>query len=90
YRRLPKYGFNNPNKDRVASINVGYLEHKFDDGEVVDIERLRDEGSVSGQFDAVKILGDGELTTELTVRVNRFSDSAREQIENAGGTAEVI
>lgn len=90
YRRLPKYGFNNKNRDRVAIVNVGRLDEAFDDGDVVDIETLEARHFVSGQYDAVKILGDGELQTELTVRVDRFSDSAREKIENAGGTAEVI
>ena len=90
YRRLPKYGFNNPNKDRVAIFNVGRLDEMFEDGDVVDVETLSERGALSGQFDAVKILGDGELETELTVQVHRFSGSAREKIENAGGSAEVI
>lgn len=90
YRRLPKYGFNNPNKDRVAIINVGQLDDAFEDGDVVDIDTLRERHYISGQYDVVKVLGGGEIDTELTVRVNRFSDSAREQIENAGGSVEVI
>jgi len=90
YRRLPKYGFNNKNRDRGAIINVGFLDEAFEDGDVVDVETLRERDYVSGQFDFVKILGDGDLETELTVRVDRFSESAREQIEHAGGTAEVI
>jgi large subunit ribosomal protein L15 len=90
YRRLPKYGFNNPNSDRVAVFNVGKLDAIFDDGDVVDVETLRERDFLSGQFDAVKILGDGELQTELTVQVHRFSDSAREKIEDAGGSVEVI
>jgi len=90
YLRLPKFGFNNPNKDTVAIINVDKLDGAFEDGDVVDIETLESDGYLSGQYDAVKVLGDGELETELTVRVHRFSASAREQIEEAGGNAEVI
>lgn len=90
YLQLPKLGFNNPNRDRVEIINVGRLDEVFDDGDVVDIETLRERGFLSGQFDAVKILGDGSLETELTVRANRFSESAREKIEEAGGNTEVI
>ncbi len=90
YLQLPKLGFNNPNKDRVEIVNVGRLDEVFEEGDVVDIEALHDNGFLSGQFDAVKILGDGELDTELTVRADRFSESAREKIEQAGGTTEVI
>jgi large subunit ribosomal protein L15 len=90
YLRLPKYGFNNPNKDEVAIVNVGHLDEIFEDGDVVDIEVLEARGDVSGQYDAVKVLGDGDIETELTVRVDRFSESARNKIEDAGGTAEVI
>ncbi|MFB6265141.1 MAG: 50S ribosomal protein L15 [Bradymonadaceae bacterium] len=90
YLRLPKYGFNNPNSDEVAIVNVGRLDDCFEDGETVGLDELHEAGCISGQFDAVKILGDGELETELTVRVHRFSSSAREKIEDAGGSAEVI
>lgn len=90
YRRLPKYGFNNENRDEAAIINVGRLEEVFEDGDEVDEETLKERGFLSGQYDFVKVLGDGELETELTVRVDAFSESAREKIEEAGGTAEVI
>jgi large subunit ribosomal protein L15 len=90
YRTLPKYGFNNKNKDRIEILNVKKLEEAFEDGDVVDIDTLEERGFLSGNYDGVKILGEGELETALTVKVNGFSASAREKIENAGGTAEVI
>lgn len=90
YRRLPKFGFSNPNKIDVAVINVQKLNNHFEDGDTVDVETLSDRGLIRSRFDEVKVLGSGELEVELTVRANRFSESAREKIENAGGTAEVI
>ena len=90
YRQLPKFGFNNKNKDRIEIVNVDKLDWAFEDGDVVDIETLEERGFLSGNYDGVKILGRGELETALTVKVNGFSGSAREKIENAGGTAEVV
>jgi len=90
YRRLPKYGFNNKNKDRVYAINIGKLDGRFEDGATIDVETLEERGLVTGQWDAIKILGDGELTHAYTIQVHQFSESAKEKIESAGGSAEVI
>lgn len=89
YMRLPKRGFTNPNHKEIVAINVDKLE-KFNDGDVVTIEALLENGVISHPKDGVKILGNGELTKKLTVQVNAFSKSAKEKIEALGGKAEVI
>ena len=78
-RRIPKRGFNNIFAKKIVSVNVGTLE-KFDNGTVVNVEALV----------AVKILGNGTLTKNLTVQVSAYSESAKAKIEAAGGKAEVI
>ena len=90
FRRLPKFGFHNRNAKRVAVVNVRALDRVFEDGATVDVQTLREQGLVKGQFDEVKILGDGELDKALTVQAHKFSSSAREKIESAGGTAEGV
>ena len=89
YRRIPKRGFTNRNTKEIIAINVSALE-KFDNGTVVTVETLVNEGVISKAADGVKILGNGELTKKLTVQVNAFSETAKAKIEAAGGTAEVI
>jgi len=89
YRRIPKRGFTNRNTKEIVAINVSALE-KFDNGTVVNVEKLLEEGVISKAADGVKILGNGELTKKLTVQVNAFSESAKAKIEAAGGSAEVI
>lgn len=90
-RRLPKRGFNNIFRKEYAVLNLRALEDKFDAGTTVDMEALSAQGLLPKQLGAgLKILGDGELTKALTVRAHRFSKSAREKIEAAGGTVEVI
>ncbi len=89
YRRIPKRGFTNRNTKVIVSINVNALE-KFDNGATVDVEALVNAGVIKNQRDGVKILGNGELTKKLTVKVDAFSASAKEKIEAVGGTAEVI
>ena len=89
YRRLPKRGFTNRNTKLVAYVNVEKL-NKFEDGAVVDIQTLVEAGSVKNRFDAVKILGNGDLTKKLTVKANAFSEGAKAKIEAAGGNVEVI
>ena len=89
YRRIPKRGFTNINTKDIVGINVSALE-KFDDGAEVTVEALVEAGVVSNPRDGVKILGNGELTKKLTVKVNAFSASAKEKIEAAGGSCEVI
>lgn len=89
YRRIPKRGFKCINSKEIIAINLVHL-NVFDDGAVVDIEALKSKGLVSNPRDGVKILGNGELSKKLTVKVNFFSQSAKEKIEAAGGKAEVI
>jgi large subunit ribosomal protein L15 len=88
-RRLPKVGFKNPFRKSFVAINVGALTH-FAAGQTVDLEGLRQVGLLRQELDGVKILGGGELNHALTVKAHRFSASAKEKIEKAGGKAEVI
>ncbi len=88
-RRVPKRGFNNIFAKNIVSVNVGTLE-KFDNGTVVDVQALIAAGIVKNSFDGVKILGNGNLTKKLTVKVSAYSESAKAKIEAAGGKAEVI
>ena len=89
YRRLPKRGFTNSNTKDIVSINITEL-NRFEDGAVVTIETLVENGVIKNPKDGVKILGNGELTKKLTVKANAFSASAAEKIQALGGTTEVI
>ena len=89
YRRLPKRGFTNRNSKEIVGINVSALE-RFDNDTVVTVETLLETGVIKNPRDGVKILGDGELTKKLTVKVDAFSEGAKAKIEAAGGTCEVI
>ena len=89
YRRLPKRGFTNRNTKDIVSINITEL-NRFEDGTVVTIETLVENGVIKNSKDGVKILGNGELTKKLTVKANAFSASAAEKIQALGGTTEVI
>jgi len=89
YRRIPKRGFTNIFGTQFAEINVDVL-NKFEDGAEVTPEVLKSEGILKKQLDGVKILGNGELAKKLTVKAHKFSKSAVEKIEAAGGKAEVI
>ena len=89
YRRIPKRGFKNRNTMDIVAINVSALE-VFDNGAVVDVDALIEKGIVKNPRDGVKILGNGELTKKLSVKVNAYSASAKEKIEALGGTAEVM
>ncbi|MDY0324513.1 MAG: 50S ribosomal protein L15 [Candidatus Carbobacillus sp.] len=88
-RRLPKRGFTNIFRKDYAIVNVAVL-NDFAPGSVVDPERLIERGLIKHVKDGVKILGDGELTVALTVRAHRFSETAAQKIEAAGGKIEVI
>lgn len=90
YRRIPKRGFTNINTKYIVGINISVLEDKFSDGDVVTVEELIDKGIVKNPRDGVKILGNGELTKKLNVKVSAFSEGAKSKIEAAGGTCEVI
>ena len=89
-RRVPKRGFNNIFRKKIVALNVNQLDSKFYNGAVVDAEALKNAGLVKNSFDGIKILGNGELTKSLTVKVDAFSESAKKAIEEAGGKAEVI
>ena len=84
-RRVPKRGFNNKFALTVATVNVSDLEAKFEAGAEVTAETLREHNLAKSRYDVLKILGDGELTKSLKVSAHRFSQSAREKIEKAGG-----
>lgn len=87
-RRIPKRGFRNIFRKEFAIVNVGSL-NAFDDGEVVDIPFLVKRGLVKNLKSGVKLLGKGEVTKKLNVKVNRASASAVKKIEAAGGSVEV-
>lgn len=89
YRRLPKRGFTNRNSKTIIGINVSELE-RFDNDAVITVETLMEAGIVKNPRDGVKILGNGELTKKLTVKVDAVSEGAKAKIEALGGTCEVI
>ena len=89
YRRIRKRGFTNRNTKEIVAINVSALEC-FDNGATVDVNALVEAGIIKNPRDGVKILGNGELTKKLDVKVDAFSASAKEKIEALGGTAEVM
>lgn len=89
-RRMPKRGFNNIFAKEYATVNVSDLEARFESGAVVDAEALISAGAIKKALDGVKILGNGEITKNITVKAAKFSVAAKEKIEKAGGKAEVI
>ena len=88
-RRIPKRGFNNIFAKEIVAINVSALE-AFDNGAEVDANALIEKGIIKKEYDGVKILGNGNLTKKLSVKVAAYSESAKQKIEAAGGKAEVI
>ncbi len=89
FQRLPKRGFHNHSRKEYAIVNLKQL-NAFDDGAVVDVEALINAGLVKEVLDGVKVLGQGELTKKLTVKANKFSESAKKAIEALGGSVEVM
>ena len=89
FRRLPKRGFTNINRKEYAIVNLEAL-NRFEDGAEVTVALLLETGIVSNEKAGIKVLGHGTLSKKLTVKANKFSASAKEAIENAGGTIEVI
>ena len=89
YKRIPKRGFTNFARKEYAVINLKDL-NKFDDGATVTPEILKEAGIVKKQLDGIKVLGNGTLEKKLTVKCNKISASAKEAIEKAGGSVEVI
>ena len=89
YRRLPKRGFHNRNTKTIVTINLDIL-NRFEDGAEVTVASLIEKGIIKNPQDGVKVLGNGELTKKLEVKVDAFSASAVEKIQAVGGKAEVI
>ena len=87
--RLPKRGFTNKFRKEYAVVNVGRLD-VFEDGAVVTPVELIEAGILKNVLDGVKILGNGEITKKLTVKATKFTESAKQKIEAAGGKAEVF
>ncbi|QDI91488.1 50S ribosomal protein L15 [Salicibibacter halophilus] len=89
YKRLPKRGFTNPTRKAYTVVNIETL-NRFEEGTEVTPELLIETGTVKKENDGIKILGDGQLETKLTVKANKFSASAVKAIEAAGGRTEVV
>ena len=89
-RRVPKRGFFNKFAPAVAAVNVRDLNEAFADGDEVTVEAIQKKNLAKGRFDVLKILGDGELTKKLNVTAHRFSKSAVEKIEKAGGQITIL
>lgn len=89
HRRLPKRGFTNIFKKEFVVVNLTDLE-RFEAGSTVDEGTLRDAGLIKGRFAGIKVLGTGEITRKLTVHAHKFSKTAKERIEAAGGVCEEI
>ncbi len=91
FRRLPKRGFNNTRfATRYATINLTDLNKFFNDGDVVTPEVLKEKGIIKKELSGIKVLGTGTLEKKITIKANRYSQSAVSKIEQAGGKAEVI
>ena len=89
YRRIPKRGFHNLFAKDFAEVNVRDLA-RFDAGSVVDEAALREKRLVSGKFDGIKLLGNGELDRKLTLKVHAVSEGAKAKVEAAGGSVEIL
>lgn len=85
HRRLPKWGFKNPFRKHFEIINVGELDTSFNEGEIVDGKKLKEKGLVRDASSLIKILGEGTLGKKLVVTAHKFSQSAAQKINQAGG-----
>jgi len=91
HRRLPKRGFKNARfRKDYAIVNLGALDKGFADGDEVTLEKLMDAKIIRKELSGLKVLGGGGLTKKLTVKAKIFSETAKAQIEAAGGKAEVV
>lgn len=90
-RRLPKVGFNNKRFAHVYNaVNIEVFE-RYNDGDVIDIDKLIDDGIIKKpESYGLKVMGNGELTKKIVIKANKFTASAIQKIEKAGGTAEVL
>ncbi|QSQ26925.1 50S ribosomal protein L15 [Pyxidicoccus parkwayensis] len=89
-RRLPKFGFNPPNRTIYAVVNLADVEQHFDAGATVDEATLKAAGLVKGRYDGVKLLAQGGLTKKVTVRVHKASEAAKSAVQQAGGAVEEL
>ncbi|HEY0255351.1 MAG TPA: 50S ribosomal protein L15 [Kofleriaceae bacterium] len=89
-RRIPKRGFKNNNRVEAFAINVELLEKEFDAGATVDMASLRDKGVIPKTASKIKILAEGTITKKLSIKAHGVSAAAKEKIEKAGGSVEVI
>ena len=89
-RRLPKFGFKSPFRVEYQVVNVSRLQARFAAGDTVDVDALIARGLLSKRFEPVKVLGDGDLSKKLSVRVDAVSATARQKIEAGGGQVEII
>jgi len=89
HRRLPKRGFKNPFRKEYSVVNVGDLS-RFEPNTKLDPDSLKEAGLVWKMLDGVKLLGNGEISQPLVVRIHKVSHSARTKIEAAGGTVEIL
>ena len=89
-RRVAKRGFNNKWAQKVGEVNIGDLEENFDAGAEVNPATLKEKALANYRYDELKVLGNGKLSKKLTVSAHRFSASAKEAIEKAGGTCVVL
>jgi large subunit ribosomal protein L15 len=90
YRRLPKRGFKNPFRVELPIVNVASLAKAFAAGSQIDLSAVKEKGLVHQRAPGYKVLGNGELDRALTVKANKFSQSAKEKIEKAGGSVEIV
>lgn len=90
YRRLPKFGFKAPFRKVFDVVNISMLESHFETGDTVDVEKLIEKGLLRRSSELVKILGEGSLTKKLTVKAHKFSKSATQKINQAGGQVEEL
>ena len=88
-RRIPKRGFSNYTRSVFAPVNLTSL-NAFEDGSEVTVDVLKSSGLVKGRWDGVKILGTGEISKKLSIKANAFSATAKEKIEAAGGSCEIV
>ncbi len=89
-RRMPKRGFNNIFATEYATVNVSDLEARFESGAEIDAAALVECGLIKKTLDGIKVLGNGEITKSFTVKAAKFTATASEKIEKAGGKAEVV
>lgn len=89
HRRLPKRGFTNIFKKQYALINIKDL-NRFDPNSTLDLDALKNAGLVKKEKDGIKLLGDGEISHPVVIKIHKVSKIAREKIEAAGGKVEVI